>query len=161
MKRFLLLLLIAAIVSCNNEEKNKTITADSIDNSTSAGTIILPPDSVLQGCYSYLKGGDTASLQLGIDSGNITGSLSYNLEGKDRNDGTFQGEIRGDRLEVWYLFRSEGLMSVRQEIFRIGQERLYPAFGSITVRNDSAFFSDPSRVSFDTTRAFIKVQCTI
>jgi hypothetical protein len=162
MKKFLpILIFLLALMSCKENNKQTEVQTDSTAFNQPGTQPLSVTDSLLQGCYSYINNRDTASLQLGMDKGNLSGSLSYNLEGKDHNDGTFQGEIRGDRLELWYLFRSEGVMSVRQEIFKILPGKLVPANGTVTVRNDTALFTDPSRVSFDTTRAFVKVPCVI
>jgi hypothetical protein len=118
-------------------------------------------DSTIQGCYSVINKRDTASLQLIIKDSSITGSISYDLYQKDRNDGTFQGEIVDGMLLAWYMFRSEGVMSVRQEVFKIRKDELWPATGEVKVRNDTAYFTQPDQLKFDSTRAFKKVQCEI
>ena len=161
MKKLTLILIFVSFMMSFKENSKQTEVESDSTSLNQPQTPLSAPDSLLQGCYSYINNRDTASLQMGMDKNNLSGSLSYNLEGKDHNDGTFQGEIRGDRLELWYLFRSEGVMSVRQEIFKILPGKLVPANGAVTVRNDTAMFTDPSRVNFDTTRAFVKVPCVI
>lgn len=150
------------LIACNNSGGN-TSTDDSIPKGPVEVDIMPTPaiDSTIQGCYSMISNRDTASLQLIIRDSVITGSISYNLYQKDRNDGTFQGEIIDGMLLTWYMFRSEGVMSVRQEVFRIGKDQLWPAVGEVAVKNDTAYFSKPDHLRFDSTRAFKKVACVI
>lgn len=68
------------------------------------------PDSLSSGCYSQIAGRDTANLQIENKGGSVSGALSYNIFQKDRNDGTLQGEMSGDILMGWYLFKSEGII---------------------------------------------------
>lgn len=157
----LLLSVFLGLAACNNNQQ--TVQEDSTRTDSAVSDSIAAPvaDTVLSGCYSMMVNRDTSSLQMQVKGNQATGSISYNLSGKDRNDGTFEGEISNDRLSGWYLFRSEGLMSVRQVVFRIGQGYLWPATGEVMERNDTAMFRDINKLSFDTSRAFVKVRCVI
>jgi hypothetical protein len=145
-------------VACNNES---TTGQETKQDSTVTANPVTVADTTLSGCYSLIANRDTASLQLQRKGTTLSGSLIYNLYEKDRNDGTFMGEVSNGILTGWYLFRSEGIMSVRQEIWKIGADRLWPAQGQVVVRNDTMMFTNPEKLSFDTTRAFVKVQCII
>jgi len=151
------------IIACNNSGGNGHNT-----DTTGSGPVEVdimpqspPVDSAIQGCYSMISNRDTASLQLIIKDSSINGSLSYNLYQKDHNVGSFEGEIVDGMLLAWYMFKSEGVMSVRQEVFRIGKDELWPAIGEVSVRNDTAYFSKPDQLKFDSTRAFKRVQCAL
>ena len=151
------------IIACNNSDGN-TNGSDTTGNGPVEVDIMpqSPPiDSTIQGCYSMTSNRDTASLQLIIKDSSINGTLSYSLYEKDHNSGSFQGEIVDGMLLAWYMFKSEGLMSVRQEVFRIGKDELWPAIGEVEVRNDTAYFSKPDQLKFDSTRAFKRVQCAL
>lgn len=151
------------IIACNNSG-GSTNNDDSAANGPVEVDIIpqAPPvDSTIQGCYSMINNRDTASLQLIIKDSTISGSLSYNLYQKDRNTGSFQGEIVDGMLLAWYMFKSEGVMSVRQEVFKIGKDELWPATGEVSVRNDTAYFTKPDQLKFDSARAFKRVQCAL
>ncbi|RYY62104.1 MAG: hypothetical protein EOO05_03975 [Chitinophagaceae bacterium] len=161
MKRLLLLpgmLVLAA--ACNNpgDKLNDTGSrpADSV-------TVLQPPavDTSLSGCYAFEAGRDTVMLQLEKKAENVSGSLSYNYFEKDRNDGTLQGTLSGDRITGFYLFKSEGVMSVRQEIWKVSNGQLVPGSGEMIQRNDSMLFRDPAAVKFDETRALKKRACII
>ena len=155
------LVVFLAIASCTNTEQQTTRKDSLTGTDTLPRDTVVVIDTVLSGCYSMMVNRDTASLQMQVKGSQATGSISYDLDGKDRNDGTFEGEVMNDRLTGWYLFRSEGLMSVRQVAFRIGNGYLWPANGEVMVRNDSTFFKDISKLNFDSTRPFVKVRCVI
>jgi hypothetical protein len=154
-----------AVIACGNSNTSDQASdsRDTVIGDTGISNVndTMALDTTVSGCYSLITGRDTASLQLQRRGTTATGSLSYNLYQKDRNDGTFQGELIGDRLVVWYMFRSEGVMSVRQEIFQVRPDKLWPAVGEVTVMNDTARFVNPDRLRFDSTRAFVKVKCEI
>jgi len=156
-KTFVMLTLFAA--ACNNPAPTNA----EVKTDTNTVTITNPPvvDSVISGCYSLIANRDTASLQLQVKGSEASGSLSYNLFEKDHNDGTFEGEIRNDIILGWYLFRSEGMMSVRQVAWKIGHGSLSPAIGEVTVTNDTARFVNTDKLSFDSSRVFVKVRCVI
>jgi hypothetical protein len=154
-----------AAIACGNSntteqasDSRDTVIRDSNISNVSDSMVL---DTAVSGCYSLITRRDTASLQLQRRGTTATGSLSYNIYQKDRNDGTFQGELNGDRLVVWYMFRSEGMMSVRQEIFQVQPGKLLPAIGEVKVVNDTARFANPDKLRFDSTRAFVKVKCEI
>ncbi|HEX7905960.1 MAG TPA: hypothetical protein VF487_18940 [Chitinophagaceae bacterium] len=159
MRKVIVVILILGSIACNNQQDTNTTNTDTAIYQSPAPVVIV--DSTLQGCYLLINGKDTASLELGFDKGNVSGSLSYNIYGKDRNDGTFEGEINGDLLKVWYLFRSEGIMSVRQEIWKIVPGKLIPATGEVTVKGDTSLFTNTNKLIFDNNRAFVKVKCII
>ena len=147
------------LCSCNNEGKTSSeIKEDSIESETVTKAI---PDSLSSGCYSQIAGRDTANLQIENKGGNVNGSLSYAIFQKDRNDGTLQAEISGDILTGWYLFKSEGIISVRQVAWKIKGTELWPGTGEMIERNDTMFFSLPDKLQYDSTRPFKKVDCIL
>ena len=161
MKIFIgVLLCVMTVIACNSSTNQSESTSVQTD-SNHVDRKVTVPDSLLSGCYSLIANRDTASFQVQVKDSSASGSLSYNLFEKDRNDGTFEGELTGDLLLGWYLFRSEGIMSVRQVAWQVHTNSLWPATGEVVVRNDSAFFKDPTKLKFDSTRAFVKTKCTI
>src|SRR5688572_10000013 len=150
------LLLFIAVIACNSNTRQTESTNVQSDSSRTDDMVNIP-DTLLPGCYSLNANRDTASFQVQVKDSSASGSLSYNLFEKDRNDGTFEGELTGDLLLGWYLFRSEGIMSVRQVAWQVHTNSLWPATGEVMVRNDSTFFKDPTKLKFDSSRAFVKV----
>ena len=159
-KSIILLGFILLSGSCNNEGKTSSeIKEDSIRGETVNKEMI--PDSLYSGCYAQIAGRDTANLQIENKGGSVSGALSYSIFQKDRNDGTLQAERSGDFLTGWYLFKSEGIISVRQVAWKIKGSELWPGTGGMMERNDTMFFSLPDKLQFDSTRSFKKVDCIL
>lgn len=118
-------------------------------------------DSLFSGCYSQIKGRDTANLQIDNKDSNVNGTLSYNIFQKDRNDGGLQAEITGSTLRGWYLFKSEGVISVREVAWKIKGTELWPGIGEVVEKNDTMFFAVPDQLQYDSTRPFKKIACII
>ncbi len=151
-----LLLLFLITGACNNDGQSTTeIKNDSIASKLTA------VDSVFSGCYAQIIERDTSLLQFSTKNNTINGTLSYNLYEKDRNDGTLQGEVAGDTIKGWYLFKSEGIISVRQVAWKVNGDELWPATGDIIQKNDTALFAQPDKLQFDNTRPFKKIPCII
>ena len=145
--------------SCNNEGKSSSEIKGDSTHSEPVTEVI--SDSVAPGCYTQIAGRDTANIQIESKGSNITGTLSYAIFEKDRNDGTLQAEMSGDHLTGWYLFKSEGIISVRQVSWKIKGNELWPGTGEMVEKNDTMFFSLPDKLQYDSTRAFKKVECIL
>ena len=150
-------LMILSTGACNNDgRKPAEITADTVISS-SVATV----DSLSSGCYSQIIKRDTSLLQLEQKANTVTGALSYNIYQKDRNDGTVQAESVGDIITGWYLFRSEGIVSVRQVSWKINGDELWPGMGEVIQKNDTVLFVQPGNLEYDSTRPFKKIPCII
>lgn len=142
--------------ACNNNGKSSPeINSDTVVNNTAV------VDSVSSGCYSQIIQRDTSLLQIEQKGSTATGTLSYNIYQKDRNDGTLQAEVTGDIIKGWYLFKSEGIISVREIAWKINADELWPATGEVIQRNDTTLFAQPDKLKFDNSRPFKKVACVI
>jgi len=142
--------------ACNNEGNSSTeINTDTIVNNTDT------VDSLSSGCYSQIIQKDTSVLQLEQNGNMVNGALSYNSYQKDRNDGELQAEVADDIITGWYLFRSEGIVSVRQVAWKKNGNELWPAIGEVIQKNDTMFFAQPDKLQYDSTRPFKKVACII
>jgi len=157
-KATVLLGVVILFSSCNNEGKSSS---EVKENSIHSEPTHLIPDSLSPGCYAQIEGRDTANLQLENIGTNTTGKLSYAMFEKDRNDGTLQAEMSGDILTGWYLFKSEGIISVRQVAWKIKGSELWPGTGEMIEKNDTMFFSLPDKLQYDSTRPFKKVDCIL
>jgi hypothetical protein len=145
--------------SCNNKGKSSTeVNPDTIVNKTAAITIT---DSLPSGCYAQIIKRDTSLLQLENKDNIVNGSLSYNIYEKDRNDGTLQADIDKNIVSGWYIFKSEGIVSVRQVSWKINGDELWPAIGEVVQKNDTAMFAQPDKLRYDSLRPFKKVPCVI
>ena len=143
--------------ACNNYEiKPAEITTDTVISRSVASI-----DSPSSGCYSQIINRDTSLLQLEQKASTVTGALSYNIFQKDRNDGTLQADLSGDIITGWYLFRSEGIVSVRQVSWKVNGDELWPGIGEVIQKNDTALFAQSGKLQYDSTRPFKKVACVI
>lgn len=160
MRFFILLMAIAGISACNNAEQKET-------GKDSSATVNVPPPTpeekaaALAGCYSVIHNRDTSSLQLEVSGTSVTGPLSYMLYEKDKNVGTIQAEVKEDLLTGWYFFKSEGIMSVRQVIWKINGTQLWPGMGEMKSNKDTLYFTQPEKLQFDTSHPFKKVPCML
>jgi len=152
---------ICALFSCNNPGdriSDAGTTNDTIPGSSSSTAAI---DTTLTGCYLSIYNRDTSSLQVETKGAVVAGPLSYNLFEKDRNDGSFQGEVQKNILSGWYLFNSEGVMSVRQVAWKISGYNLWPASGDVVQHGDTMLFKSMDQLRFDSTRPLTKIPCTL
>ena len=132
-------------------------------NSSSAkedSAAITPINPVsLEGCYLMNIEKDTAVLQLKDSMGILTGTLEYRRFEKDDNTGIFTGILTSkNTLEGWYRFHSEGLISMRQVIFKVNSG-LAEGYGEMELKHDSAFFKYPSNLRFEENHPFLKDSC--
>lgn len=142
--------------ACNNTGKSSTeISSDTAVNN------IATDDTLSSGCYSQIVQRDTSFFQLENKDSIISGSLTYNVYQKDRNDGTLQAELSGDVLTGWYLFRSEGIISVRQVSWKVRGDELWPGMGEVIQKNDTMLFAQPDKLQYDSTRPFKKIPCVL
>ncbi|RYY65301.1 MAG: hypothetical protein EOO12_07325 [Chitinophagaceae bacterium] len=108
-------------------------------------------------CYRYAGNGDTVDLRLDPTG---SGPLEYRLKEKDRNRGTFTvATNEGGLLRGWYRFRSEGMESVREEVFRREGNTLVPGYGEVVQQGDTARFAPGAALQFDGRRALQPVDC--
>jgi len=153
----LLLFIALSSTACNNAGDSSASDNPGADSSQ-AVTVPVTRES-LAGCYSQIYERDTSSLHVKLANDSLTGDLVYKIFEKDRNDGMFKGDLSNDVLSGWYYFKSEGVMSVRQVLWKISNGQLWPAMGEMKIRNDTMIFTDPASLKFDDTHPFVKVNC--
>jgi hypothetical protein len=110
-------------------------------------------------CYQYIKGRDTVTLSLAMNANNANGELIYNLDGKDKNEGTFSGTFIGDTLYADYSFNSEGTQSIRETVFLRQNDILIQGFGEMVETGNKQTFKDPKKVNFDQSLVLAKTDC--
>lgn len=102
------------------------------------------------GMYIYEQNGDTVTLNLAVNGGKANGELLYALKEKDRNSGTFTGEIKDDVLLADYMFRSEGVLSERQVAFKLTDTTAMEGYGEVQETNGKMEFQDSGKLEYDT-----------
>ena len=142
------LLLLLLLIACNSKPQKETAVKEAVS-----------AVSNLQGCYLSASDMDSASLKLNVNGNVVTGELKYDRYQKDKNSGMLEGTIKDDLIIADYTFQSEGIVSVREVVFKITDESLLEGFGDIVMKGDTARFKDKTRLSFHGDRPFIKTIC--
>ena len=162
MKPFSLLIIAGATlaISCQQSSTSTDHTSDSTLTSVdTAATGATSHPAIDLRCFMQKVGKDTASLFMKINNDSVSGHLEYRRYEKDSNDGDFEGTIQNNILHLQYHFMSEGMMSTRQEVFKLDGERLYAGLpASFNNQGEPVFEKDPANIKFDTV-PFVKVPC--
>jgi hypothetical protein len=112
-------------------------------------------------CYVSSANNSTVKLSFNVNSHQeVNGKLSYSLYGKDKNEGTLIGNMKGDTLIADYTFASEGTTSVREVAFLHKDGAFIEGYGETIQANDKVVFKDKKTLKFDAKNALIKVDCT-
>lgn len=118
--------------------------------SNNTSTTINGNQTNFSGMYNYEQNGSTVTLQLTVDGNKASGNLLYTLKEKDRNSGTFVGEIKDEILLADYTFSSEGILSVRQVSFKLTNASAIEGYGEVEEINGKMVFKDPANLEFGT-----------
>ena len=132
---------IALLSTCNQKTENKNTVTSTITNSSQTD---------FSGLYSYQQNGDTITLQLTVDGTKANGNLLYALNEKDRNSGSFVGEIKNGVLLANYTFSSEGILSERQISFKLTDSSVIEGYGDVQEINGKMVFKDPANLEYGT-----------
>jgi len=108
------------------------------------------------GCYAFHEGGSSIELHLEVAGNAVSGNLVYSLEEKDKNTGTIQGTVKGNTVDAYYTFTSEGVNSVREVIFQWVDNSLVEGIGEHIERNDTSFYADKKKVTFTDSKVALK-----
>ncbi|HEY5751490.1 MAG TPA: hypothetical protein VIU12_35770 [Chryseolinea sp.] len=108
------------------------------------------------GCYAFHEGGSSIELQLEVNGDAASGDLVYSLEEKDKNTGTIQGRVKGNTMDAYYTFTSEGTTSVREVIFQWVDNSLVEGIGEHIERNDTSFYVDKKKVTFTDSKVVLR-----
>lgn len=110
-------------------------------------------------CYQYIKNRDTATLSLKTEYNKVTGTLGYNLYGKDKNAGSIAGIVKGDTIIANYTFQSEGKTSIREVAFLKKGDQLAEGFGDVQEVKGETKFKELNNLKFDGSMTFDKIDC--
>jgi hypothetical protein len=161
-------LLAAMLISCGpRSESSSSTTVTDHDTSVTATAPSNANDApakpaagqLAAGCYQMIIDKDTAWMNITPDGHSASGKLVYKRFEKDNNSGNFKGTITGDNLRGWYSFNSEGMLSVREVVFKIKNNALAEGYGDIAMRNDTAYFKYPQALQFEENHLYTEVNC--
>lgn len=132
---------ILLLSACAKKTENNDAVTSEVSNSTQTD---------FSGMYRYQQNGDTVTLQLTVEGSKANGNLLYALNEKDRNSGTFVGEITNGILLADYTFSSEGVLSERQIAFKLTDTSATEGYGDVQETNGKMVFKDPSNLQYGT-----------
>jgi len=113
-------------------------------------------------CYAWRADGNVVEMSFNVNSHQeINGNLTYNLVGKDKNEGTLIGNMKGDTLIADYTFMSEGVSSVREVAFLQKDGTFIEGYGDVVAANDKVTFKDKSKLKFDQKNTLTKIDCRV
>ena len=127
--------------ACAKKTENNDAVTSEVSNSTQTD---------FSGMYSYQQNGDTVTMELKVVGTKANGNLLYALKEKDRNSGTFVGEITNGILLADYTFSSEGVLSERQIAFKLTDTSATEGYGDVQETNGKIVFKDPSNLEYGT-----------
>lgn len=150
--KFYIIIFSIALVSCNGNEKANNTT------DTKVPPVYTKAD-LSQGCYRMIVGKDSAIINLNLNGDSVAGTLQYNRFEKDDNAGSFTGKLDSNKVIGWYKFQSEGVITVRQVIFKIVGDKLAEGYGDVNAVGDTAYFTYPHTLNYEETHPFEKITC--
>ena len=113
-------------------------------------------------CYAWRADGNVVEMSFNVNSHQeVNGNLTYNLVGKDKNEGTLIGNMKGDTLIADYTFMSEGVSSVREVAFLQKDGTFIEGYGDVVAANDKVTFKDKSKLKFDQKNTLTKIDCRV
>lgn len=105
------------------------------------------------GCYVATLGKDVYSLKISSqEEKNVSGTLVFKNFQKDSSSGTFKGTYENGILLGDYSFRSEGMDSTMQVIFKKSGSDFVRGYGPLNP--DGARFSDLTKITYDPAQTF-------
>lgn len=137
-------------------QKNSSHKTDSSNHDTSANP---SPGVEVSGCYWKILKRDTFAIHLNQNGNTLSGKLSFDNFEKDASSGTVTGSIEGNIIKLIYNFASEGMNSVMEVYFKKEGDQLLRGIGSMDVKNDTSYFTDPNAIVYTPDQSFIKIPC--
>ncbi|MEZ0181581.1 hypothetical protein AB9T89_05010 [Flavobacterium oncorhynchi] len=159
MKKLLILttLILTVLVSCK-----KITDTEPVQITPSAPKEAQIEEPAGDQCYALRTNGNVIELSFNVNSHQeVNGKLNYNIAGKDKNEGTLIGNMKGDTLIADYTFTSEGVSSVREVAFLQKDGALIEGFGDVVQANDKVTFKDKTKLKFDQKNTLTKVDCKV
>lgn len=157
--RHFLLVCCVVFMSCNND----SATATSNDSISTENLATVQADTsaaiATPSCYAHQTSNNLVLLKLNTVRPTVSGELTYAIMGKDRNEGSITGTMRGDTLIADYTFMSEGKQSVRQVAFLRKGETFIEGYGDSEQKGDRMIFSDT--LNFNGTMILKEVPCAV
>ncbi|WP_394775326.1 hypothetical protein [Flavobacterium sp.] len=146
-------IMLTFFISCKKDQVAEPVQIQS--NAPKEAEIAVPA-----GDQCYASASNNIAISFNVNSHQeVNGKLTYNISGKDKNEGTLIGNMKGDTLIADYTFMSEGVTSVRQVAFLQNEGTYIEGYGDVVDANGKVSFKDNSKLKFDQTNTLLKVNC--
>ena len=116
--------------------------------------------AAVAGCYAYAENNSRIAADFKTRDQTVEGTLTYDLYEKDRNQGTFNGVLRGDTLIGVYTFQSEGQTSQREVAFLQRGTQLSEGYGESKSVDGVQRFVTTAGLTFGQGIVLDKTDCT-
>lgn len=158
MKNTILYYLTAGLLILSGCNNSNIQSAPSDSLSTNVDTIMSSQ------CYIAIDGKDTAYLNTKSSlSGKVTGELKVNYSFKPKNEGTIEGEFKGDTLFVDYTFITgtyDRKVNKNPMAFLKSGDRLIVGIGVIETTLGKSYFVKDKPINFEKGRfKFDSIEC--
>ncbi|SHL90481.1 hypothetical protein [Flavobacterium saccharophilum] len=151
----LVIVILSVFISC---KKETTLPPPQIEPNPPKEAEIVEPAG--DQCYTSRLNGNIVAISFNVNSHQeVNGKLSYNITGKDKNEGTIIGNMKGDTLIADYTFMSEGVSSVREVVFLQKDGTLIEGYGDVVDANNKVTFKDKKKLKFDAKNTLTKSDC--
>ncbi len=155
MKNLMILAFITmTLMGCKDNEKkeNPVMEEDSMELKDDK------VDNLELGCYEYKTEENDVKMEVTkIEGDAVTANLFYAYAEKDKNTGTFFGNLHGDKLIGAYTFMSEGVESVREVAFKVEKDQIVEGFGELDA--NGTMFKDTTKITYSSTTPWKKADC--
>jgi hypothetical protein len=158
--RSIILIIFIFVIACNSDEEATNDTTTSPKDTVTELRYVAKTPLNLSGCYGWIAGEDTATLQLTVTGNKVSGDLIYDWSEKDRNSGKLQGVLQDSLILANYTFLSEGVSSVREVVFKIKGDSLFEGSGNVDASKDTIKYKNITKLKFAGDHPFIKGICT-
>lgn len=148
-------IILCVFISC---KKETTVSPPQIEPNPPKEAEVVEPAG--DQCYTSRLNGNIVALSFNVNSHQeVNGKLSYNITGKDKNEGTIIGNMKGDTLIADYTFVSEGVSSIREVVFLQKDGALIEGYGEVVDANNKVTFKDKKKLKFDAKNTLTKSDC--
>lgn len=152
-KSMVVVLLLFAVSSCKNKEKELEITEETTEEVIAQ----VPSPGLEVGCYTYDADGSKVVMEITQINDSVMGQLNYALKEKDGNTGIFKGVLKDSVLIGSYSFMSEGFQSSREVAFLLKGNQLVEGYGELD--DTGMAFKDKETINFTSSMPLIKSEC--
>jgi hypothetical protein len=159
MRTSLFYLLILFLIACQGSNESPEAGNDAATDSNTSTPDSTVPVTTGEACFRKIMARDTFSIKIAQSGNAVSGTLSFDNYQKDSSKGTVKGSSSGDTLKLWYDFTSEGMNSVMEIYFKRVGDKLVRGIGTMDVKGDTSYFSNPSDIKFEEKDAWNKIAC--